>query len=63
MDSFTTLFITSPAPVDLPTDEEKKTAQGGGTYCVVFAREPAIQLPVDEEKKTAQGGGTYCTIA
>jgi hypothetical protein len=63
MDSFTTLFITSPTPVDIPNDEENKTKQGGGTYCVVFAREPAVQLPVDEENKTKQGGGTYCTIA
>jgi hypothetical protein len=63
MDSFTTIFFTSPAPIEVPSDEENKTAQGGGTYCVIFAKDPATQLPVDEENKTAQGGGTYCTIA
>ena len=63
MDSFTTLFVASPSPVELPTDEEKKSNQGSGTYCAVFARDPGTQLPVDEEKKSNQGSGTYCTIA
>ena len=61
MDSFATISFTSttPAPVEVPSDQENKTKQGGGTYCVVFARD----IPADEENKTAQGGGTYCTIA
>jgi hypothetical protein len=62
MDSFTTIFFTSTTlttPVEVPSDQENKTAQGGGTYCVVFAKD----IPADEENKTAQGGGTYCTIA
>ncbi|TEB27769.1 hypothetical protein FA13DRAFT_1794514 [Coprinellus micaceus] len=61
MDSFATISLTSdkaPATVKIPTNAEDP-GQGGGTYCVVFARD----LPVDNEDPNGQGGGTYCTIA
>ena len=62
MDSFTTISLTAdkaPAPVKIPTNAEDPNGQGGGTYCVVFARD----LPTDNEDPNGQGGGTYCTIA
>jgi hypothetical protein len=61
MDSFTNISLTAdkgPAPVKIPTNAEDP-GQGGGTYCVIFARD----LPVDSEDPNGQGGGTHCTIA
>ncbi|TEB20282.1 hypothetical protein FA13DRAFT_1739653 [Coprinellus micaceus] len=64
MDSFTTISFVSdnaPSAVKVPSDEENP-GQGGGTYCVVFAKDVSADLPSDEENP-GQGGGTYCTIA
>ena len=65
MDSFTTISLVSdnaPSAVKVPSDEENPNGQGGGTYCVVFAKDVSANLPSDEENP-GQGGGTYCTIA
>ena len=66
MDSFTTISLVSdnaPSTISLPSDEEGSNGQGGGTYCVVFAKDVSANLPSDEEGSNGQGGGTYCTIA
>ena len=67
MDAFNTISLTlvsDNAPsVNVPSDEEGSNGQGGGTYCVVFAKGVGADLPSDEEGSNGQGGGTYCTIA
>jgi hypothetical protein len=59
MDSFTDIAAYLEIDNAPPTNGEDG-GSGGGTYCVVFAKE---DLPSNEEGDGGSGGGTYCVVA